>query len=244
MKNICEISHPVAPFETGPEKTIHFHCLMQRLQEAATAHAEREGFGITHLEDKNSFWVLTSIKVEIERLPVQEELFTVKTWAKGVKRLRAFREFLCSTPDEYGIIKASSEWMVLEKETGRPQDINKMGLDLLPIPDAVFNVPCKRLRAQTNVDLLSSKRVPYSVLDSNGHVNNTNYLRWCVDEMRFSGFELEKIKSLRMSFLSELFEGDKVSIYSCETDHEKQNRYQIVRDNDEIPVFALEIECS
>lgn len=242
MNNICEISSPVAPFETGPEKKVHFHCLMQRLQEAATAHAEREGFGITHLGSKKCFWVLTSIKVVIDRLPEQEELLTVKTWSNGAKRLRAFREFNVFSGDSTPAIRASSEWMVLDTETGKPQDINKLGLDLLPREEKALKSPWKRLRAMPTVINLSSRRVPYSVLDANGHVNNTEYLRWAVDEARFGGIQLEKIKSLRMSFLSELFEGDKVSIFSCESENNHHKGYQIIREEDEKPVFALEIE--
>lgn len=241
MKNICEISAPIAPFETGPEKTIHFHCLMQRLQEVATAHAEREGFGISHLGKKNCFWVLTSIKVGINRFPVEEEVFTVQTWSRGAKRLRAFREFSCLNAKDERIISASSEWMVLDSETGKPLDINVLGIDLLPRPEKVFEKPWKRLRPAETDKKLKSSRVPYSVLDANGHVNNTEYLRWCIDIIRFEGVELDKIKSMRMSFLSELFEGDIVSIYSCVSDSDEYLRFQIEKDSDNKPVFALEI---
>lgn len=242
MNNLCEISAPIAPFETGPENTIHFHCLMQRLQEAATAHAEREGFGISHLGKKNCFWVLTSIKVGIDELPVRGNDFTVTTWSRGAKRLRAFREFSCSDGSGREIVRASSEWMALDTETGKPLDINKLGLDLLPKAEKVFEKPWKRLRASEPLEILREIKVPYSVLDANGHVNNTEYLRWCMDEMRSSDHEPGKINSLKMSFLSELFEGDRINICRATADSEESPRMQIMREKDRKGVFALEVE--
>lgn len=208
------ISNTVPAYETGPDDRMHCHWLMCRLQEAATAHADSLGFGIADMAKHNSFWVLTSMRIEIEELPLREKTFALTTWARGAKRLRAYRDFSGCDNNGREIIRATSEWMVLNSKTRKPvvvdNQLNTHALDRCVFPDTI-----KRLRPGTPEKEIRSLKVRYSSLDANGHVNNTEYLRWSFDGLRQYGFDQNKIRSIRIAFLSEVFEGNIIKLMDC-----------------------------
>nr|WP_203544939.1 acyl-ACP thioesterase domain-containing protein [Desulfovibrio sp. JC010] len=234
------ISNTVPAYETGPDDRMHCHWLMHHLQEAATAHADSFGFGIEGMAKLGCFWVLTSMRIEIAELPVREKEFTLTTWSRGAKKLRAFRDF--SGCDETGreIVRATSEWMVLDSETRRPiavdQKLNLHALDRCAFPDSM-----KRLRPGTPEKEIRSLKVGYSSLDANGHVNNTEYLRWSFDGLRPLGLDQNKVKSIRIAFLSEVFEGNEIKLMNCDCG---ENGFELIGMNESEgkAAFALRVE--
>ncbi len=238
-KDSLLISNTVPAYETGPDDRMHCHWLMCRLQEAATAHADSLGFGIEGMAKLNCFWVLTSMRIEIEQLPLREKTFSLTTWSRGAKKLRAFRDF--SGCDENGreIIRATSEWMVLDSETRRPVVINEE-LNLHAKDQCVFPDTVKRLRPGTPEKEIRSLNVGYSSLDANGHVNNTEYLRWSFDGLRPHGLDQNKVKSIRIAFLSEVFEGNSVKLMDCGSEN---GGYELLgfNETEDRAAFAMQI---
>lgn len=237
--SLC-IKSTVPAYETGPDGRMHCHWLMRRLQEAATSHADQGGFGIKNMADIGCFWVLTSIRIELQELPEREKIFSLTTWSNGAKRLRAFRDF--SGCDESGneIIRASTEWMALEAETRKPIAIDDR-INLIPKYKSVFQDKIKRLRPGKPVKELQSLTVPYSSLDANGHVNNTEYLRWSLDSLRHHGLEQNKIRSIRIAFLSEVFEDNLIRLMDCRT---QNGIFELVgiNETENKLAFALEVQ--
>lgn len=213
-KDSAQINFVVPAYETGPDDRMHCHWLMCHLQEAATAHADALGIGLDDMAKTGHMWVLTSMRIEIEELPRREENFSLNTWSRGVKRLRAFREFSGCNEEGREIVRASSEWMVLDTETHKPVVINPE-FNFHAQDRRVFPEEMKRLRPGTPEKEIRSLNVGYSSLDANGHVNNTEYLRWSFDGLRPLGLDQNKIKSIRIAFLSEVFEGNSVKLMDC-----------------------------
>ncbi|HAS88321.1 MAG TPA: acyl-ACP thioesterase [Desulfovibrio sp.] len=218
-KDSLSFSNTVPAYETGPDDRMHCHWLMHHLQEAATAHADSLGFGIEDMSKLGCFWVLTSMRIEIAELPLRAKTFSLTTWSRGAKKLRAFRDFSGCNENGHEIVRASSEWMVLDSETRKPMVIdpklNFHAQDRYVFPDVM-----KRLRPGTPEKEVRSLNVGYSSLDVNGHVNNTEYLRWSFDGMRPHGFDQNKVKSIRIAFLSEVFEGNAVKLMDCRCEDE------------------------
>jgi len=69
-----------------------------------------------------------------------------------------------------------------------------------------------RLEPRSSYSDIEQVRVPYSSIDINGHVNNTEYVRWGIDALRRI-FEFKgNIRFLQATYLSEVFEGDELDI--------------------------------
>jgi acyl-ACP thioesterase len=59
--------------------------------------------------------------------------------------------------------------------------------------------------------------VPNSSIDMNGHVNNTEYIRWGIDTLRAEVPSRRSITSFSISYLSEVFKGELLILSLKET---------------------------
>ena len=186
--------------------------LMQYLQEIAAGHAEELGFGFAGMSEMDAYWVLSNIRIEIARLPRRDEQVTIRTWPSGYTRTVATREFIGKNLNGDEMFRAGSEWMVLNKKTNRLKNLFRLDLDLPKTGQKALPGELRRLERREGYRAVERVRVPYSSIDLNGHVNNTEYVRWGVDAMRRAFKLVGDIRSLQATYLSEVFEGDEVDI--------------------------------
>jgi len=202
----------IRTYECGVNGKIKIFSLMQYLQEIAAHHAEQLGFGIDWLRDINSYWVLSNIRIEINRLPGREDEVTLKTWPSGYSRTIATREFVGKDQTSTELFRAGSEWMVINKNTNRLKNLFKLDLNLPKTGTKALPAEFKRLEPNGDYRQVDVVRVPRSAIDLNGHVNNTEYVRWGIDALSRE-FKLdENIRSVQATYLSEVFKGDELDL--------------------------------
>ncbi len=210
--NTREEKFMVRAYECQTNGNIKILSLMQHLQEIATLHAEELGFGISHLDKINSYWVLSNIRIEFTRLPKWKEEISIKTWPSGYSRLIATREFVGKDRNENELFKAGSQWMILSKDNNRPQNLFNLNLDMPNTGTKIISDDMKRLESKNEYTLIEQIRVPYNSIDLNGHVNNTEYVRWGIDAFAKIYKPKGKILSFQATYLSELFEGNELDL--------------------------------
>ena len=206
----------IRTYECGVDGRIKIFSLMQYLQELAALHAEQLGLGFDKLGEMNGYWVLSNIRIEISRLPGREDRVTLKTWPSGYSRTIATREFVGEDQNGSELFRAGSEWMVLNKETNRLKNLFKLDLNLPKT--GVKALPDELKRLEPNGDYCVGAvrepplRVPRSAIDLNGHVNNTEYVRWGIDALSREFKLNENIHNVQATYLSEVFEGDELDL--------------------------------
>lgn len=209
---IKEGKFTVKTYECQADGNIKINLLMQYLQEIAAIHAEQLCLGFGKMNEIDSYWVLSNLRIEIDRFPKWNDTITVKTWPSGYTRLMARREFVGK--DQYGrdLLRAGSEWMVLDRQKNRPKNLFRLELGLPKSGPNAISGELSRLEPQCSYSDIEQVRVPYSSIDLNGHVNNTEYVRWGIDALRrifkFKG----NIRFLQATYLSEVFEGDELDL--------------------------------
>jgi acyl-ACP thioesterase len=207
-----EETFKVKTYECRPDGNIKTACLMQYLQEVAASHAEQLGFGINKLSEINSYWVLSNLRVEINKIPKWNDEVTVKSWPSGHSRSIATREFVAKNQNECELFQASSQWMILNKKSNRLKNLFRLDLDLPNTGIKVLPEELKRLEPLDDYSEVDRITVPYSSIDLNGHVNNTEYVRWSIDALKKAfGFD-GKVRSMQATYLSEIFEGDELEL--------------------------------
>jgi hypothetical protein len=55
-------------------------------------------------------------------------------------------------------------------------------------------------------------QVPVSTLDFNGHVNNTEYVRWALDALHLALGRTPEIRAVHVTYLAEAFQGDQIEV--------------------------------
>jgi len=213
---IKEKQFSIKPHHCQIDGNIKIFSLMQYLQEIATIHAEELGFGFSKLNEIGVYWVLTNIRIEFDRFPKWPEVITIKTWPSGYSRLVATREFVGLDKSGRELFRAGSQWMILAKNRTRPKDLLRLDLGLPQTGRKVLQVELKRLEPKNEYSQTERMRVPHSSIDMNGHVNNTEYMRWGIDGLR-SKFKLRSIvRFIHSTYLSEVFEANELDmLVSC-----------------------------
>ena len=239
---IREDKFTVKTYECQVDGNIKIASLMQYLQEVAALHAEQLGLGLGRLNEIHGYWVLSNVRIEIARLPKWNDAVVIKTWPSGYTRLIAAREFVGRDQDDGELFRAGSQWMVLDKKNNRPKNLFHLGLSLPKTGPKAIPGKLKRLEPQNSYSQVERVRVPYSSIDLNGHVNNTEYVRGGIDALT-RAFKLKgSIRFVHATYLSEVFEGDQLDLLVSRS---KSGRFSVLvrRAGDESNVYVMEIAC-
>ena len=183
------------------------------MQDIATEHAEVLNIGKANTIDKGLYWVITRIEIEIIEMPKYLQTVTLKTYPGDDLRFIFPRYF--QLEDEKGkiLIKASSTWAVLSRETHH--------VCLNPFPG--LKVPTEHLEGEQplpgkcetgDCKLVETRKVRYSDIDLNGHLNNTKYIDYIVDIRDSDFYKKNKIKHFLINYEKELKDNNEVSIFS------------------------------
>ena len=201
----------VKTYDCRPDGQIKLNALMQYMQEVAARHAEQLGFGFADLNARDCFWVLVNFRMEITCTPKWGACITIRTLPSGSTRLIASREFIGEGP-QGELFRATSDWMILDRHSGRPRNLTRLDLSLPPAGPKALPEKSNRLQPVEDYEKACSLRVPFSALDFNGHVNNTEYVRWALDGVYRKLSRLPEIRALQVTYLAEVFEGDEVEV--------------------------------
>jgi acyl-ACP thioesterase len=232
----------VKTFECRPDGYIKMASLMQHLQEAAALHAEQLGFGVDRLKKINGYWILSNFRIEINKLPKWNDKISIRTWPSGYTRLIATREFVAKDQNDFELFRAGSQWMILDKDSSRPKNLFRLDLGLPKTAPKALSGKLQRLEPQADYSEVDRISVPYSSIDLNGHVNNTEYVRWGIDALRKAFKFNGNIRSMHATYLSEVFEADELDLLLC--DGGNGYFYVLARRSDgKSNVHIMEISC-
>ncbi|MBN2658515.1 MAG: hypothetical protein JXR86_15755 [Spirochaetales bacterium] len=235
----------VESFDADLHNKLKISSVFNYMQDIAAKHADELGVGYQVLQEKKIYWVLSWAKVEIEgTLPSYGDSLTIETWAKGKNRLFYMRDFLLRNSAGEIIIRGTSAWLLLDSETGRLTDLNRMGLELPAFPDehaleefpGKFDFPGEEVR-------INERTVLYSDIDINKHVNNSRYIEFILDCYNYEEHENGHIRALTISYKGETRFMDKLKI--SRTSLSNRSSCDIVkaeRESDAKEIFSCLVE--
>ena len=160
--------------------------LLYYAQTAAGKHSDLLGADYDTLALRRLFWAVTRHRVKITRLPVRGETITVETWPMPTTKVAYPRSMVAYDDQGNELFRSISLWvlmdldqrtMVLPGKSGVTVDGSLTGSELA-VPKSIMP------KTMSNTDM---RRVTYSCLDRNGHMNNTRYLDW-VDDLLSGSF--------------------------------------------------------
>ncbi|UCF15566.1 MAG: hypothetical protein JSW59_19380, partial [Phycisphaerales bacterium] len=128
------------------------------------------------------------------------------------------------------------------KKTNKLKNLFRLNLSLPKTGQKALPNELKRLELRGDYRSVERVRVPYSSIDLNGHVNNTEYVRWGVDALRTAFGFGGKIRSLQATYLSEVFEGDEVDL-SVASDEHGSLRVLGSKPGEDGAVYLMEVVC-
>ena len=183
--------------------------LLNVLQEIATLNANSLSFGQEFTEENSIAWAVVKYRLELNEPLKDIDNLTLKTEARGLSRLFAYRNFEIYIQDKFGG-RASSAWVLIDMTTRRIQPVKK----LLPnMPDLVPNetdLNYEKIVLPEKFDSEKEFEVLFDDIDTNGHANNSNYIHWAVSSLPTAFRENHAIKNVDIAFKKEARLGAKM----------------------------------
>jgi medium-chain acyl-[acyl-carrier-protein] hydrolase len=209
----CEITFSVASYEVDFAQRLSLFALLNRFQDLAGLHAEHLQVGYELLRSSNLAWLLSRIRVDILSLPKWGDTVQLATWPKGVDRLFAMRDFALTTGTGDPLVKATSAWLLVDIERGRPQRVEGLPVDLRfrDAPHAIRETP-EKIQMPEGLKIVAERPAWLSEIDTNQHVNNAQYAKWIGDCFSRSQFDNHRLTSIQINYLEETLPGDLVSL--------------------------------
>jgi len=186
------------------------------MQEVAVNHVNYIGCGWHFLHTRRQFWALSRMDVEIARVPQWKETVEVYTWGKKHNFLVQPRDFLIESQAGEALVKATSNWVILDFE-GKPCELssiesllkNQEGLDAI-------RRPATRLRQPVEYDGSSFKSVVYSNIDMNLHANNAAYVTWVMDCFSYDFHSHHELRRISLNYLKQTRPDDRYAVIKKE----------------------------
>jgi acyl-ACP thioesterase len=238
-EKIFRREYVVETYNTSYFQTIKVSDLFKYLQEVASQHSEIMKIGFDDLKDNKGAWVLTKQLLEVKRLPNALEKFTIHTWSRELNKIVANRNFIVMDKQNNIIIRATSDWVVLNLEKRRIIPLSKLNLDSIQSYDYdLFSEPLTKINIiSANLINEFTKKVRFSDIDINGHMNNTCYVDMVLDSMAEYFDQRHSLQLINTNFLQEVkfLEDIAIKTYQVETNI---FHHQIIRNNDGCEVFT------
>ena len=183
------------------------------MQDIATEHAEELDIGKKQTIDKGLYWVITRFSIDIINMPKYLENVTLKTYPGNNMRFVFPRYFLLEDKDGHPLIKVSSVWMVLRKDNHQPC-LNPFDGRIFPEEHLPDELPLPSKCSGEASSLIETRKVRYSDIDLNGHLNNTKYIDYIIDIHDSEFYKKNRIRHFLINYDKELMDNDSLSLFS------------------------------
>lgn len=193
--------------ETDETGCLSLDAIINYLQDCTNFESEDLGVGIDFLNENQIMWVLSSWQIVVSCYPSFGERIEVGTQAYGYDKMVGFRNFLITGEDGSTIVKANSNWVLMDMEKGRPVIIKPglgevygrhepLEMDYAP---RKIKLPCDGQEKESFI-------VKEYHLDTNHHVNNGQYVRMAMFALGMA----DRVKELRVEYKRQALLGNKI----------------------------------
>ena len=198
--------------DTDAERKVRPTQILVYMQETSNRHIANSGTTLEELRDNDGLaFILSKIKLAIHKPLYAYENIDVDTWTSEGRGFSSLRFFRIRRGDEV-IAEAETVWALIgleDKKLHRFDEIKWNWENDLPID---VGLPSRfRVHKTEELEKYGERRIVYSDLDYNMHMNNTRYADMLCDFLPID--EVHNIKGMTLSYLHEAHFGDTVSVY-------------------------------
>ena len=197
--------------------------LLALMQETSNRHIATSGMSLDELRDKKKLgFILSKTRVEILRRPSALEEITVETWTNPSRSFGFNRSFLVRIGEET-VAKADTLWALISIEDRQFHKMEETGYVFEDEAPVELSLP-PRMRIPSDLPLeeLGTRRIVYSDLDYNMHMNNTRYADMLCDFLPLD--EIDSLRGFSLSYLHEAAYGHTITVLGGKKDNSRYFR--------------------
>ena len=202
----------VRSYECDRNNNLRILTLMNILQDMADDDAARLGFGLKFCIENGMTWVGTNYALEIDRLPKIHENIAIETWPSAKNKLSAYRDYEVFGEDGSSIIRASSQWVLINLEKWRPMSVIDNMPQHLPLNERALDTDFPKIAEISDGDSQFKVRVRFDDIDLNKHINNAVYILWATEAVEPEFRLAHNPARIDINFRKEGYMGEKIMV--------------------------------
>ena len=199
--------------DTDADRRVRITQMLVYMQETSNFHMESCGLTLDRLRDEKKLaFLLSKIRMSVYKPLYAFEEIEVQTWTCDNHGF-AIPRFYRIVRDGEVIAEADSTWALMDLEAMRlvKGDILSDIYSFENEPSSPLEVPQRfKLPSGTALDSIGERKIVYSDLDYNMHMNNTKYTDMLCDFIPME--QVGKVKGVFLSYLNEAAFGDTLDI--------------------------------
>lgn len=222
--------------EVDYEGNLNFCSILDYFQDCSSFQSEELGIGIDFLKERHVAWVLVSWQIEVMRYPGHGEPIRICTWPYDFKAFYGYRNFMLTDAQGECLARASSLWVLLDTETGRPTRVlPEMEERYVLEPPLSMENSGRKMKVPPQMEAKEAFAVHKFHLDTNQHVNNGKYILMAQEYLT----EQFKIGKMRAEYKKSAVYGDVIHPYVTE---EEDRIIVALCDEQQKPYVIIEVE--
>lgn len=165
------------------------------LQDCSMFHCEHIGHGFAYCAERHFAWFVIAWQIEVARLPSHTQEIRVRTWCYDMTTTIAKRFFVIEDLKGNELVRADSLVVAFDTQLGRAARIPDTERAFVTDEAPDFPPTRRKLRLRGEGEELFAVPVTERLIDTNGHVNNVQYVAIAEDaiRMREEDFDLGRL---------------------------------------------------
>ena len=218
MDKIYKYTKNVEPHEVDYKFDMSVASMISTFQALATYHSiDLKCDYFTLKEKDNAFWVVTRVKLIIDKYPKMTDILECSTWYEQPSLIRCPRVYKLASTSGDTFVTALSEWCTLDLETFRPKKLDTVSFDMSSYVEESVNITFdKNIYEVSDADFEFDRVVRYSDLDMNMHTNNVIYSKIIMDTFSTEYLDNNTLKEFQIDYVNQSKEGETISVYQKE----------------------------
>ena len=193
--------------DTDAERRVSPSRILEYMQETSNGHTRAAGRNLDNLRDeKHLAYILSKLRLEILQPLHAFEDITVETWTSPSRGYSSLRSFQILRGGEV-VARADSTWAlvnVVDRSLCKPDEAGYAFEHEEPV---AIDLPLRiRFPADVPLERIGERRVVYSDLDYNMHMNNTRYPNMLCDFL--PDMQGKYVTSLNLAYINEASVGE------------------------------------
>lgn len=177
--------------------------LMNELQGMGDSHAEMLGCGRTFIHENNVAWVVTHYLVDIIEMPHNGEMLEYSSWPAIQDNLRATRDFEIRGADGRLLVRATSQWILIDLARRRPLRLNEWLKMDWPTGGRAYDRKFEKF-ADFDSDKTHLFKCRFDDIDENQHINNAVYAVWATESVGYAYRDTHNLRGIELNYKHEI----------------------------------------
>lgn len=181
--------------------TLSLNGIARAMQVVAEHHAGIFNIDVyKNINNDGIYCIISRVKFYMETYPKWGEKFEIETYIGGYDGLYTVRLFDIYDAYNHKIGHVIGDYLFMDINKKRPIRLKDNQGTLPELERKYIGERLKKLALPEEVQSRQLRRAYYSEMDLNDHMNNTHYVKWCIDMLPLEVLKTKRIVNLQINY--------------------------------------------